>query len=60
MKKEKSIEELVVSQEQKIAADDTGAKAVVKESWKFPIIVLGAVIYSVGLNVFLRPLHLYR
>ena len=59
MKKEKSVEELVVSQEQKIAADDTGAKAVVKESWKFPIIVLGAVIYSVGLNVFLRPLHLY-
>ena len=57
--KEKTVQELVEKQEQIIAADDTGAKAFMKESWKFPVIVLGAVIYAVGLNVFLRPLHLY-
>lgn len=59
MKKEQSIEELVVKEEEKIARNDQGTKAVKKESMKFPVILLGAIIYSVGLNCFLRPLHLY-
>ncbi|MBR1599564.1 MAG: YitT family protein [Lachnospiraceae bacterium] len=56
---EKTIEELVVQEEEKIARNDQGTKAAKKESLKFPIILLGALIYSVGLNCFLRPLHLY-
>ena len=30
-----------------------------EEKLRFPLILLGAVIYSVGVNLFLRPLHLY-
>ena len=56
---EKTIEELVVQEEEKIARNDQGTKAVKKESLKFPVILLGALIYSIGLNCFLRPLHLY-
>ena len=56
---EKTIEELVVQEEEKIAENDQGAKAAKKESLKFPVILLGALIYSIGLNCFLRPLHLY-
>ena len=52
MKKEQSIEELVVKEEEKIARNDQGTKAVKKESLKFPVILLGAFIYSVGLNCF--------
>lgn len=57
--KEQSIEELVVKEEEKIAENDRGTKAAKKESLKFPVILLGALIYSVGMNCFLRPLHLY-
>lgn len=56
---EKTIEELVVQEEEKIARNDQGAEAAKKESLKFPVILLGALIYSIGLNLFLRPLHLY-
>ena len=59
MKKEQSVEELVVKEEEKIAKNDQGTQAVKKESLKFPVILLGALIYAVGLNCFLRPLHLY-
>ena len=59
MKNEQSVEELVVEEEEKIAKNDHGTKAVKKESLKFPVILLGAIIYSIGLNCFLRPLHLY-
>ena len=56
---EQSIEELVVKEEEKIARNDSGTRAAKKESLKFPVILLGALIYSIGLNCFLRPLHLY-
>lgn len=59
MKKEQSVKELVVKEEEKIAKNDQGTKAVKKESLKFPVILLGAIVYSIGLNCFLRPLHLY-
>lgn len=54
-----SIEKLVIQEEAKIAADDRGRKAARKESLKFPVILFGAFVYSVGMNYFLRPLHLY-
>ncbi len=57
--KEKSIEELVVQEEEKMARDDSGTKAAKKEGLKIPVIILGAFIYSIGMNLFLRPLHLY-
>lgn len=57
--KDKSVEELVVQEEEQMARDDTGVKAAKKESLKVPVIILGALIYSVGMNLFLRPLHLY-
>ena len=56
--KDKSVEELVVQEEEQMARDDTGVKAAKKESLKVPVIILGALIYSVGMNLFLRPLHL--
>ena len=59
MAKEKSIEELVVQEEEKAAIDDTGRKAARKEALRLPFIVLGALIYAIGMNYFLRPLHLY-
>lgn len=58
-KNERSIEELVVSEEKKIAADDRGRNAAKKEGLKLPMILLGVAIYSVGINFFLRPNHLY-
>lgn len=59
MDEKKTIEELVIQEEEKLAKDDQGTKAAKKESMKFPVILLGAAIYAVGLNCFLRPLHLY-
>ncbi len=56
---ERSIEELVVSEEEKIAADDQGRNAARKEGLKLPMILLGVAIYSFGVNFFLRPNHLY-
>ncbi len=58
-KKEKTVEELVINEENKIARADQGTKAAKKESLKFPVILLGAFVYAIGLNLFLRPLHLY-
>ncbi len=57
--KEPTIEELVVKEEERIAADDRGRAAARKEGMKIPGILLGAFIYAIGMNVFLRPLHLY-
>lgn len=59
MDENKTIEELVVKEEEKIARKDRGPDAAKKESLKLPFILLGAVIYSIGMNDFLRPLHLY-
>ncbi len=58
-KEERSIEELVVSEEEKLAAGDMGKNAAKKEGLKLPMILLGVAIYSVGVNFFLRPNHLY-
>lgn len=55
----KSVRELVLNEEEKIKENDTGTKAVKKEIYTFPIIFAGALIYSFGMNCFLRPLHLY-
>ena len=57
--REPSIEELVVKEEERIAASETGRAAARKEGMKIPGLLLGALIYSVGMNIFLRPLHLY-
>ncbi|MBR6223255.1 MAG: YitT family protein [Lachnospiraceae bacterium] len=59
MKNDQTVEELVVEEEKKNERDDQGSKAVKKESLKFPVILFGAFVYAVGLNYFLRPLHLY-
>lgn len=59
MAKEKSIEELVVSEEKKIAADDRGIEGAKKESLKLLGVILGAAVYGIGMNFFLRPIALY-
>lgn len=55
----KTVRELVISEEEKIKENDTGRKAVKREIYTFPIILAGALIYSFGMNCFLRPLNLY-
>ena len=55
----KTVKELVINEEEKIKENDTGRKALQKEIYTFPIIFFGAVVYSFGMNCFLRPLHLY-
>lgn len=55
----KTVQELVINEEEKIKESDTGRKAVRKEIYTFPIILLGGMIYSFGMNCFLRPLSLY-
>lgn len=59
MNTEKSVEELVVSEEEKLAAKDSGRNAAKTEGMKLPGVLLGALIYAVGMNLFLRPLNLY-
>lgn len=59
MSREKSIEEQVISKEKKLAEKDSGRNAVKSEGMKLPGILLGAVIYAVGMNFFLRPINLY-
>ena len=54
-----SVKELVLSEEEKIKENDKGSKAFRKELYTFPIILGGALIYSFGMNCFLRPLSLY-
>ena len=54
-----TIEEKVVEEEEKIAEADKGTRAVKKEGMKFPVILAGAFIYALGMNMFLRPLNLY-
>ena len=55
----KSVRELVIHEEEKIRENDTGTKAFRKELYTFPIIFVGCILYSFGMNIFLRPLHLY-
>lgn len=55
----KTVQELVINEEEKIKENDTGRKAVRKEIFTFPIILLGGIVYSFGMNCFLRPLDLY-
>lgn len=59
MAREKSVEELVVKEEEKIAESDHGMNAAKKEGLKLPGVLLGAAIYAIGMNIFLRPLSLY-
>lgn len=59
VKKENTIEELVLKEEHRIEKRDQGTQAAKKESLKVPMILLGALVYSVGMNCFLRPLKLY-
>lgn len=56
---EKSVEELVVKEEEKLAAKDSGRNAARREGLKLPGVLLGAAVYAVGMNLFLRPLNLY-
>ncbi len=58
-KKDNSVREQVISVEKTIEYNDTGRKAIKKEVYMFPVILAGALIYSFGMNIFLRPLHLY-
>ena len=55
----KTVQELVINEEEKIKENDTGRKAIRKEIYTFPVILFGGLIYSFGMNCFLRPLHLY-
>ena len=57
--KSPSVKQLVLDEEERIKKNDTGSKAVRKEIYTFPIILGGCLIYSFGMNIFLRPLHLY-
>ena len=57
--REVSVEELVVKEEKKLEESDKGAKVARKEGLRLPLIILGAGLYAVGMNLFLRPLHLY-
>lgn len=59
MSREKTVEELVVKEEEKLAANDSGMKAAKKEGMKLPGVILGALVYAAGMNLFLRPLSLY-
>ena len=59
MEKQTSVKEQVISEEKRLAKKDKGRQAVRKEGLKLPMILLGAAVYSVSLNLFLRPLHLY-
>ncbi len=58
-------EQVLETEQEEINAEDIGSighinqEAVVQESLKLPMILLGAVIYSFGVNVFLKPLHIY-
>ena len=54
-----SVKDLVIDEEERIKRDDTGARAVRKEIYTFPVIFLGGLLYSFGMNMFLRPLSLY-
>lgn len=55
----KSVRERVITEEERIRENDTGRKAVRKAIYTFPVILFGCLIYSFGMNLFLRPLHLY-
>jgi uncharacterized membrane-anchored protein YitT (DUF2179 family) len=59
MAKPSSVHELVINEEKRLAKKDHGKQAIKQEGLKLPLILLGAVIYSFSLNIFLRPLHLY-
>ena len=54
-----SVKDLVINEEERIKENDTGTKAVRKEIYTFPVILFGGLIYSFGMNMFLRPLNLY-
>ena len=52
---EAPVREEVLAQERKSEQEPY----LMNEAGKFPIILLGALIYAVGVNIFLKPLHLY-
>ncbi len=55
----RTVREKVIREEEIIKDNDTGRKAVRKEAYMFPVILAGALVYSFGMNLFLRPLYLY-
>ena len=48
-----------IEKEEEQAALEHGAQLMRRESLKLPVMLLGAAIYAVGMNSFLKPLHLY-
>ena len=59
MSRKLTIEEQVLREERKIAKNDRGVNAAKSEGMKIPFIVLGSLVYAIGMNYFLRPLNLY-
>lgn len=59
MGKASSIKDQVIREEKRLAKKDSGRQAAKKESLKLPLILVGATIYALSLNLLLRPLHLY-
>jgi uncharacterized membrane-anchored protein YitT (DUF2179 family) len=55
IEEEKPVQDLVLEEEKKIEKEPY----LKTEAGKFPIILLGALIYAIGVNIFLKPLHLY-
>ena len=54
-----SIKEEVKKEEARLRRADRGLNAYKNEGMKLPVIILGAAVYAMGFNVFMRPLHLY-
>ena len=59
MSSEPSVKDQVIREEKRLAKKDRGRNAAKKEGLKLPMILLGAAVYSLSLNLLLRPLHLY-
>ena len=59
MGRSNSVKDQVIREEKRLAKKDRGAQAAKQESLKLPLILLGAAIYALSLNLLLRPLHLY-
>ena len=55
IEEEKPVQDLVLAEEKKVEKEPY----LKNEVGKFPIILLGALIYAIGVNIFLKPLHLY-
>ena len=58
-------EQVLKAEEAEQASEEIGSighinqDAVVQQSLKLPVILIGSVIYAFGINVFLKPMHIY-